>query len=177
MNKINLSFILKSIIFVAITATTADQCDGKQCNKKVCGTKVKMLDPSLGLGTINCTDTGVYKKTCNHIDKYDIKCTLTPLEKQEDGRCYHILCSWETSHAPTLALNIPGPDYDTIHVYMYPALDIHPFYEFLLLTLIMSFLMCVACSMEGHIVEAFVVGSVMRGGGGGGGRSSSSGIG
>lgn len=159
MNKINLSFILKSIIIVAITAT-ADQCKGKQCKRpaNLCGSKIKILDPGLGLGKIICAEKGVYKKACKNIHKYNFKCTLTPLEKQQVGKCYHMTCSWEKQDNAKIAWSISGPYYNTIHVDMYPGLDIHPFFEFLLFILVISILLCFSCSGNGG---AFATGAFM----------------
>ena len=157
MNKINLSFILKSIIIVAITAT--EQCSGTQCEKSnhSCGSKIKMLDPVLGLGKITCTEKGVHRKSCQHIHKYNIQCTLTPLEKQVVGKCYHMKCNWKTQGNGNIRWSISGPEYDTIHIEMFPTLDIHPSFEFLLFIVIISMLCCVSCSM-GDTSSALLVG-------------------
>jgi hypothetical protein len=186
MNKINLSFILKSIIIVAITAT--EQCSGTQCDLSrrscrslsscvsllqrqteseetahSCGSKIKMLDPALGLGKIICTEKGVNRKACQHIHKYNVQCTLTPLENQEVGKCYHMKCNWKNKDTGNIRWSIPGPDYDTIHI------DIDPAFEFLLFILIISMLACVACSMgdtNSALLVGFGIGSSYSSGGG-----------
>ena len=168
MNKINLSFILKSIIIVAITAT--EQCSGTQCKETVhsCGSKIKMLDPELGLGKITCTEKGVHRKSCQHIHKYNVQCTLTPLENQEVGKCYHMKCNWKNKDTGNIRWSIPGPDYDTIHIDMFPAFDIDPVSEFLLFILVISMLACVACSMgdtNSALLVGFGIGSSYSSGG------------
>jgi hypothetical protein len=175
MNKINLSFILKSIIIVAITAT--EQCQGTQCEQPThsCGTKIKVLDQSLGIGTVTCTERGVTRKACQHIHKYNFECILTPLEKQEVGLCYHMTCSWETHESARIVWSIPGPDYTVLHIDMYPQLDIHPLLEILLLVIIVSIMACLVCSIgDGSTLAAGVLVSSMMHSGESGYRSSSS---
>jgi hypothetical protein len=167
MNKINWCFILKSIIIVSISATE-DQCEGTQCEQLThsCGTKIKVLGPTLGIGTVTCTERGVNRKACQHIHKYNFKCILTPLEKQEVGLCYHMMCSWENHESARIVWSIPGPDYTVLHIDMYPQLDIHPLLEILLLVIIVSIMTCLVCSIgdESTLAAGVLVSSMMHSG-------------
>ena len=67
-----------------------------------CDKAVIVLDPNMGLGKINCTDTGEYSRNgCNELrEDGNLVCKLTPLEKPQNGKCYQMKnqCSQPRQH-------------------------------------------------------------------------------
>jgi hypothetical protein len=124
-----------------------------------CDKAVIVLDPNMGLGKINCTDTGEYSRNgCNELrEDGNLVCKLTPLEKPQNGKCYHMQCTWKEQDNYKLSWDIKPP-YNTIYVTMTPELDLSPgqtmFSIFILLGLWLpfacaypeiAFLICLGC--------------------------------
>ena len=140
------SSMLKLLLLsIAIANSNAYTCS-KEGTCNVCGDKMIVLDPSLDLGKMNCTDTGKYSRMgCIGLrNTGNLVCKLTPLEKPIDGNCYHIHCTWKEQDNYRLTFDVKPP-YDTIQVTMTPWIDLTPGWTlslFLILLLVWGTLLC-----------------------------------
>ena len=79
-----------------------------------------MLDPSRGLGTFECVNTGRFKDCCPLLDQMQIQCRV--VRNVAD-------CVWtplETFHVNVTAHG------NTVRVHCHPYLDVHPDLEFIM---------------------------------------------
>ena len=127
MIKITTLIVFTSIMTATTTATT-------------CGDKMITLDPNLGLGKLNCIDAGEYSRNgCRRLrEDGNLICSLTPLDKPRNGKCYHMKCDWTEQDNYKLTWDIKPP-HDTIQVTMTPEMDLSPEWT-LFLVLIFLFL-------------------------------------
>ena len=154
MFKKNIGFIM---IILASTASVGYSCDKK----------IRIIDPSVSLGTLSCTDHGNYTKGCSILQ---IICTLTPLEVQKHGDCYHMECKWQDNDLMNIKWVIKPP-YTNVHVDMYPKSDISPVFSLIVIVLLLSIACCMASSNDPFI--AGVAGGALASGYSSSGYSSS----
>jgi len=111
------------ILTISIIGSVSALSNSNNCDS----VKHKVLDPNLGLGKISCIDTGEYSRSgCRRLRKDgNLVCKLTPLDKPQGNRCYHMQCTWKEQDNYNLSWEIKPP-YDTIRVTMTPELDMSP---------------------------------------------------
>ena len=139
------------LIFISIIGSVSASSNSNKCTSF----KHKVLEPDLGMGKLNCTDTGEYSRSgCKRLkEDGNIVCNLTPLDKPRNGKCYHMRCNWKEQDNYKLSWDI------TIQVTMTPELDLSPvqalfctlFVLFLWITVASSnpelaFIMCFSCN-------------------------------
>ena len=176
MNKINLSFILKSIIIVAITAT--EQCSGTQCDlsRRSCRSlsscvsllqrqteseetahscavlKSKCWTRRLGLGKITCTEKGVHRKSCQHIHKYNCSMHTNTIGKPRSREMLpYGSANWKNMDTGNIRLVYSRTRTTTPYILIcFQHLILIPVSEFLLFILVISMLACVSVFYGGH---------------------------
>ena len=126
-------------ILVGVSST----CIDNTCN--TCEDKIKILDPSLYMGKISCNDHGMYSKGCDFINEIKPVCTLTPLENQKAGDCYHYHCRWQSKDNFRIQMSVKEP-YDTIDIDLYPLYDYSPITKLLMFIIVLSLWSCMASS-------------------------------
>jgi len=144
------------LIFISIIGSVSASSNSNKC----ASFKHKVLEPDMGMGKLNCTDTGEYSRSgCRRLkDDGNIVCKLTPLDKPRNGKCYHMRCTWKEQDNYKLSWDIKPP-YNTIQVAMTPELDLSPaqtlfctlFVLFLWIAVASSnpelaFIMCFSCN-------------------------------
>jgi len=163
-------FLVLFSIIVGVSST----CTDNSCN--VCGNKIKVLDPSLNMGKISCTDHGKYSKGCKYIHEIKPICTLTPLEEQNVGNCYHYNCRWNSKDSFKIKMHVKDP-YDTIYIDLYPTSDLSPAATMIILCIMLILWFCMLSSQSADAFVAGYTGGVFSSwGSSGGGSGSSSGI-
>ena len=91
-----------------------------------CTDDIKVLDPSIGLGTYNCTELGKYQRNgCKRIINSGIVCILVPKKIQKTKDCYHCHCKWSGENWYTMEISVVYP-YDKINILSIPNVDTSP---------------------------------------------------
>ena len=131
------------LIFISIIGSVSASSNSNKC----ASFKHKVLEPDLGMGNLNCTDTGEYLRSGCKILKEDgnIVCKLTPLDKPRNGKCYHMRCNWEEQDNYKLSWDIKPP-YNTIYVTMTPELDLSPVQTMLSIFILLGLWLPFACA-------------------------------
>ena len=162
---------LISIIVGICNATTCS--NDETCN--LCGDKIKILDPSLNMGKIQCTDHGEYSKGCVNIINIKPVCTLTPLENPTDEKCYHYYCKWQSKDGFKIEMKV-NDEYDTIVIDLYPTSDMSPAATLIMILIVLSLWCCMISSGDPYYAGyAGGIAASSWGSSGGSGYGSSSG--
>ncbi len=161
------TFLVLFGIIVGVSST----CTDNSCN--VCENKIKVLDPSLNMGKISCTDHGEFSKGCKYIHEIKPICTLTPIEEQNVGDCYHYHCRWDSKDSFKIKVYVKDP-YDTIYIDLYPISDLSPT-AILIVIFIMLTLFTYMLSSGNPFIVGYAGGMLSSWGSYGGGYESLSG--
>ena len=144
----------KLILIFNILSSVSASCVDNRCN--VCENKFPILDPSLNMGKISCTDHGEYFKGCKYVDEIKPICTLTPLENQKPGDCYHYECRWQSKDNFKISVSVKEP-YDTIDVHLYPDYDLSPIFSVIFMTIFIT-LFCSIITSDTAFVAGYAGG-------------------
>ena len=136
-----LKLLLLSIIIAICNAKTCS--NDKTCN--ICGDKIKILDPSLSMGQIQCIDHGEYTKGCENIVNIKPVCILTPLENPTKEKCYHYHCKWQSKDGFKIEMKVNNA-YDTIVIDLHPISDLSPVATLFLVLIGLSIWCCMFSS-------------------------------
>ena len=123
-------------IFIILTSVSSTFIDDT-C--KVCEEKVKVLDPSLNMGKVSCTDHGEYLKGCDFIHEIKPICILSPLKNTILDECYHYHCHWQSKDNFKIKMSVKKP-YDTIDIHIYPEIDMTSIYSLILMSVFIALL-------------------------------------
>lgn len=134
------------LLLISISICNASNCTNDKIFK-IDDNRIKILDPLLNMGQIKCTDHGEHMKGCNNILLQKPLCILTPIENQEDGKCYHYSCSWQSKDNFDIMVVVDN-DYETILVDMYPNVDMSPTITFVLTLGILIIWICMMSSKD-----------------------------
>jgi hypothetical protein len=131
------------LIFISIIGSVSASSNSNKC----ASFKHKVLEPDLGMGNLNCTDTGEYSRSgCKRLkEDGNIVCKLTPLDKPRNGKCYHMRCNWKEQDNYKLSWDIKPP-YNTIYVTMTPELDLSPGQTMLSIFILLGLWLPFACA-------------------------------
>lgn len=141
--------VIKIITLFSLLVGVSSTCIDSTCN--VCENKIKILDPSLYMGKISCVDHGEYTKGCDFIVEIKPICTLTPIENQKAGDCYHYHCNWQSIDNFRIKISVKEP-YDTIDIDLYPLYDYSPIMKLLMFSIVISIWICMTSSSNPFIV-------------------------
>ena len=131
------------LIFISIIGSVSASSNSNKC----ASFKHKVLEPDLGMGKLNCTDTGEYSRSgCKRLkEDGNIVCNLTPLDKPRNGKCYYMRCNWKEQDNYKLSWDIKPP-YNTIQVAMTRELDLSPSQTFFCTLFVLFLWIAVASS-------------------------------
>ena len=131
------------LIFISIIGSVSASSNSNKC----ASFKHKVLEPDLGLGKMNCIDTGEYSRNgCRMLREHgNIVCKLTPFDKPQNGKCYHMRCDWKEQDNYKLSWDIKPP-YDTVQVTMTPELDLSPGWGLFLVVIFLFLWIPFACA-------------------------------
>ena len=149
------AIIILFLIFSIFIGSFASTCTNDEICK-IDGSRIKILDPSLNMGKIECIDHGKYQKGCKDIYNINPICTLTPLENPTKGNYYHYFCKWQSMDIFNIEMKV-NDEYDTIVVELYPKVDPSPFAVFLMFIVLIC-LWCYMIRSENSFFEGYAGG-------------------
>ena len=95
-------------------------------------------------------------KGCDFIDEIKPICTLTPLENQKVGDCYHYHCRWQSKDNFKIKISVKEP-YDTIDIHLYPEVDLSSMYSLILMSIVIT-LFCTMVTSNSAFIAGYAGG-------------------